>query len=209
MTTTISIILAAVLAILLLDRHLANRKLSESIKQQQETNLELLRRIPVTDVESAEGPQPLTIEKIADAIRMEGYFPEIEETGVRFKVQGESFYVDADRLPLIFLVKTYSLDPNDWEMDILRDAAHLMSDALIMVKATIADDDKSMSFFVAAQDRNFESFRANLISYMRILEDGQQKMNEEYHRLVDKRRDDALTAQSIIQPAHNETKVMS
>ena len=209
MTTIISIILAAVLAILLVDRVLANRKLSESIKLQQETNMELLRRIPVTDAGSAEGPQPLTIEKIADAIRMEGYFPEIEETGVRFKVQGESFYVDAERLPLIFLVKIYSLDPNDWEMDILRDAAHLMSDALIMVKATIADDDKSMSFFVAAQDRNFESFRANLISYMRILEDGQQKMNEEYHRMVDEKREAALAAQPVIPPVRQDTKVMS
>ena len=209
MTTIISIILAAVLAILLVDRVLANRKLSESIKLQQETNMELRRRIPVTDAGSAEGPQPLTIEKIADAIRMEGYFPEIEETGVRFKVQGESFYVDAERLPLIFLVKIYSLDPNDWEMDLLRDAAHLMSDALIMVKATIADDDKSMSFFVAAQDRNFESFRANLISYMRILEDGQQKMNEEYHRMADARRDDTLAAQPVVPPARTDTKVMS
>ena len=209
MTTTISIILAAVLAILLVDRLLANRKLSESIKQQQETNLELLRRIPVTDVESAEGPQPLTIEKIADAIRMEGYFPEIEESGVRFKAQGETFYVDTERLPLIFLYKGYNVNPNDWEMDTLRDAAHLMSDALIMVKATISDDDKYLNFFVAAQDRNFESFRANLTSYMRIIEDGQRKMNEEYNRLVDERRDDALSAQPIVQPAHKETKVMS
>jgi hypothetical protein len=205
----IGIIACAALGVLLWDRHLQNRKLSEDVKRQQETNLELLKRIPVTDEGAGGGPQPLTIGKIADAVRMEGFFPETEETGVRFKVQGEGYYVDAERLPLIFLLKGYSIDPNDWEMDILRDAAHRMSDALIMVKATISDDDRSLNFFVAAQDRNYESFRANLPAYMRILEDGQRKMNEEYHRMVDEKRETALSAQPVVPPVRQDTKVMS
>jgi hypothetical protein len=208
-TIIIGIIACAALGILLWDRHVQNRKLSEDVKRQRETNLELLKRIPVTDEGAGGGPQPLTVEKIADAIRMEGFFPETEETGVRFKVQGESYYVDAERLPLIFLLKGYNIDPNDWEMDILREAAHLMSDALIMVKATISDDDKSLNFFVAAQDRNYESFRANLTSYLRILEDGQRKMNEEYHRMVDEKREAALAAQPVVPPVRQDTKVMS
>ena len=206
----ISIVLSVILGVLLWDRKKENDKLSEVVKRHQETNLELLKRVPVaSESGAAEGPQPLTVEKIADAVRMEGFFPEIEETGVRFKAQGESFYVDAERLPLIFLLKGYNVDPNDWEMDILRDAAHRMSDALIMVKATISDDDKSLNFFVAAQDRNYESFRANLTSYLRIIEDGQRKMNEEYHRMVDERRDAALAAQPFIPADRQDTKVMS
>ena len=205
----ISIVLCAVLGAILRDRKEENEKLTEVLKQQQETNLELLKRIPVTNEEEAGRAEPLTVEKIADAIRMEGFFPEVEDTGVRFKAQGESFYVDAERLPLIFLLKGYNVDPNDWEMDILRDAAHKMSDALIMVKATISDDDKSLNFFVAAQDRNYESFRANLTSYMRIIEDGQRKMNEEYHRMVDERRDAALAAQPFIPADRPDSKVLS
>ena len=205
----ISIVLCAVLGAILRDRKEENEKLTEVLKQQQETNLELLKRIPVTNEEEAGRAEPLTVEKIADAIRMEGFFPEVEDTGVRFKAQGESFYVDAERLPLIFLLKGYNVDRNDWEMDILRDAAHKMSDALIMVKATISDDDKSLNFFVAAQDRNYESFRANLTSYMRIIEDGQRKMNEEYHRMVDERRDAALAAQPFIPADRPDSKVLS
>ena len=209
-TIIISIALSVVLGAFLWDRKVENGKLSEVVKRQQETNLELLRRLPVTNEGlAAEGPQPLTVEKIADAVRMEGFFPEVEETGVRFKAQGETFYIDAERLPLIFLLKGYNVDPNDWEMDILRDAAHRMSDALIMVKATISDDDKSLNFFVAAQDRNYESFRANLTSYMRIIEDGQRKMNEEYHRMVDARRDAALAAQPVYPTNKTESKVLS
>ena len=209
----ICIAIAIMLAVLLWDLHTTNRKLSEDNRRQQEANLELLKRIPVTnECNAAEDSQqltPLTVEKIADAVRMEGFFPEVEDTGVRFKVQGESFYVDAERLPLIFLLKGYNVDPNDWEMDILRNAAHRMSDALIMVKATISDDDRSLNFFVAAQDRNYESFRANLASYLRIIEDGQRKMNEEYHKMLDEKREAALKANPVIPPVQHENKVLS
>lgn len=208
-TMIICIAIAIMLAVLLVDRILANRKLSERMAQQEETNLELLKRIPVTNEGNDGGPQPLTVEKIADAVRMEGFFPEVEETGVRFKGQGESFYIDAERLPLVFILKGYNVDPNEWEMDILRDAAHKMSDDLVMVKATFSDDNKSLNFFVAAQDRNFESFRANLTSYMRIIEDGQRKMNGEYHRMVDEKREAALAAQPVIPPVRQDSKVMS
>ena len=128
---------------------------------------------------------------------------------MRFKAQGESFYIDAECLPLVFLVKGYNVDPDEWEMDILRDAAHLMSDALIMVKATFTDDGTTLNFFVAAQDRNYESFRANLTNYMRIIEDGQRKMNEEYHRMVDAKREAALAAQPYIPQVKQENKVVS
>ncbi len=209
----ICIAIAIMLAVLLWDLHTTNRKLSEDNRRQQEANLELLNRIPVTNegnaAEDSQQLTPLTVEKIADAVRMEGFFPEVEDTGVRFKVQGESFYVDAERLPLIFLLKGYNVDPNDWEMDILRNAAHRMSDALIMVKATISGDDRSLNFFVAAQDRNYESLRANLASYLRIIEDGQRKMNEEYHKMLDEKREAALKANPVIPPVQHENKVLS
>lgn len=208
--TIISIVAAVILGVLLWDRRREIRKLSEDLKWQQSANMELLKHEPAeTEDRSEEGPQPLTVEKIADAVRMEGFFPEIEESGVRFKAQGESFYIDAERLPLVFIVKGYNLDPKDWEMDLLRNAAHLMSDALIMVKATISDDEKSLNFFIAAQDRNYESFRANLASYLRIIEDGQRKMNDEYHRMVDEKREAALAARPVIPSTQPENKILS
>ena len=208
--TIISLVAAAVLGALLWDRLRDNRRLAADLKWQQDANMQLLKHEPFkSEDHCAEGPEPLTLEKIADAVRMEGFFPETDETGVKFKAQGESYYIDAERLPLIFILKSYNVDTNEWEMDLLRDAAHLMSDALIMVKATFADDGKALNFFVAAQDRNFESFRANLTGYMRIIEDGQRKMNEEYHRLEDAKRDDTLAAQPYIPQVKQDNKVLS
>lgn len=206
----ISIITAVVLGVLLWDRRKENRRLTEDLKWQQAANMELLKHEPVKpEVGPLSSPEPLTVEKIADAIRMEGFFPETAEDGVRFKAQGEIFYIDAGRLPLIFLLKSYNVDPKDWEMDLLRDAAHLMSDELIMVKATFLDEGRTLNFFVAAQDRNYESFRANLTNYMHILEDGLRKMNEEYHRLVDEKREAALAANPVIPSTQPENKILS
>jgi hypothetical protein len=140
---------------------------------------------------------------------MEGYMPEKQEDGVSFKAQGESYYVDAERLPLLFLVKGYNVDPDEWDIDLLREAAHLMSDDLAMVKATFTDDGKHLNFFVAAQDRNFESFRANLCAYMRLLESGQQSLNEHYHRMEEEQKEADLATQPILPPARQDNKVLS
>ena len=181
----ISILLSIVLIALLWYTDQANRQ----------AHSDLLKRIPATeDTRPVAEVQPLTIEKIADAIRMEGYFPEMEGTLVTFKVQGEGYYVDTDRLPMFFLVKWYNVDPTAWDMDILRAAAHKMSDDLVMVKAGVSEDDKTLNFFIAAQDRNYESFRANLVYYLHILNDGQQKLVHEYNRMVEEKENAVLPA---------------
>jgi hypothetical protein len=79
-----------------------------------------------------------------------------------------------------------------------------MSDDLVMVKAGISDDDKTLNFFIAAQDRNYESFRANLVYYLHILNDGQQKLAQEYNRMVEEKKNAVLPDNS---PA--PSKIMS
>ena len=207
-TMIISIIVSVVLGVLLWDRHKEYKNLATEMKQQKETNIELLKRIPVTE-DGKPAMEPLTVEKIVDAIRFEGYFPETDEDRIRFKVQGESYLVDASRLPLLFIVKGYSVVPNEWEMGIFRDAAHIMSDRLVMVKATFSDDDKDLRFFVAARDRNPESFRANLTSYLGIIEDGQRVMNEEYNRMVEEKRNAASKAHPMVPSVQQEYKLLS
>ena len=206
--TIISIIAAVVLGVLLWDRHLEKRRLSEEVKGLNEANRELVKRIPVLNGGDSV-QEPLTVEKIADAVRFEGFFPEIEDKLVIFRVQGRTYYVDANRLPLVFLVKPFDIDPGELEMDLFKAAAHSMSDKLVMVKATISDDEKHMRYFVATRDRNFESFRANLTAYMGILDDGQHLMNDTYDQLLDEKRKAALEARPIVPPVKQGSKVMS
>ena len=206
--TIISIMAVVALCFLLWDRHTAIRKLTEDLRWQREANMQLLKQEPAKNEERT-CMEPLNVDKIAEAVRSEGFIPETEGNWVSFKVQGEGYYVDANRLPLIFIVKGYGVDPNDWEMDLLRDAAHQMSDELVMVKATFSDDGKDMRFFVAARDRNYESFRSNLTSYLGILEDGQRVMNERYNKMVDEKREAAIAAKPYAPQVKQENKVLS
>ena len=90
--------------------------------------------------QAPDADEPLTAEGIAEAVRRAGYVPEVNEKWVRFMIQGEPFYVETGRLPQVFVLRQYNVDTKEWEMDILRHAAHVMSDDLIMIKATFDDD---------------------------------------------------------------------
>ncbi len=140
---------------------------------------------------------------------MEGYAPKVEKGWVSFKSQGEEIFVDANRLPLLFIIKGYGLDPADWEMDLLREAACTMSDEVVMVKAAFTDDEKGMRIYIAARDRNYESFRSNLTAYLSILEDGQRRMGEEYNRLLEKKREEALAVNPVLPAVQPGNKVLS
>ena len=199
----ISIIATAVLGVLLWDRLVANRKLTE-------TNLELLKRIPVVDQEQeGAGLERLTPDTIAKAVRFNGYVPELVEDGVEFRVQGERYLIDTERLPLFFIFKSYSINPEDWDMDLMRQAAHRMSDDLVMVKATFSDDSTTLSFLVGAQDRNYESLKENLLTYLRVMADGQHRLDEVYRHLVEERDKASLPNQPYIPPVQQENKVLS
>jgi hypothetical protein len=206
--TTISIITAVVLGILLWDRQVDKRRLAEEVKGLNEANRELAKRIPVMNGGDTTR-EPLTVEKIADAVRLEGFIPETDGNLVIFRVQGKTYYVDANRLPLFFLIKPFEINPNELEMDLFKEAAHKMSDRQVMVKATISDDGKRMRYFVTLRDRNLESFRANLTAYMGFLDDGQRVMNEIYNKLVDEKRKVALEARPLVPPVKQGNKVMS
>ena len=154
---------------------------------------------------------PVSTEGIEEAIRHAGYVPDNNENIVRFMVAGEVFFVDASRLPSIFVLKQYDINPNEWEMDLMKQAAHLMSDELMMVKATFYEDKEgtTLRFFVAALDANNASFRENLTRYLRMIEGGRSEMNDIYEKLVKEKREAALATNPVLPANQIETKVTS
>ena len=155
--------------------------------------------------------ETLTSEGVEEAIRHAGYVPDRHEGWIRFMVAGEPFYVEIDRLPSVFVIRQHSVDTNEWEMDLLKHAAHLMSDELIMVKATFDEDESGtgLRFFVAALDANNKSFQENLTKYISIIGDGRNRMNEIYERLVKEKRDAAMAVNPFLPESKPENKVLS
>ena len=97
-------------------------------------------------------------------------------------------------------------------MDLLKHAAHLMSDRLIMGKALFFDDEDGkldLRFMLTAMDRSYHSFRENLVPYLGIIEDGRARMNEIYEDLVKEKRDAALTVGPVPPQVQPEKKIMS
>ncbi len=135
------------------------------------------------------GEKTLTVEGIAECVRGLGYETEVGKDRVTFVKDDETYIIDTERMPRFFLGKSYRVHPNDWDMELLQQAAYQMSDELIMVKADFSDsvDDEGnrvLRYFLAAMDRTFGGFRQNLPDYIEIIDAGQQRMGQVYDELV-------------------------
>lgn len=147
--------------------------------------MEALQEKTLTTVPREE--ENLTADGIMEAIRFAGYVPERNANWVRFLTQGEEFFIDVERLPMLLVMRLYDVATQEMEMDLLKQAAHLMSDELIMVKALIyerEDCGTSLRFYVVSFDRDYYNFRSNLPRYISMIIDGNRRMNEIYNQLV-------------------------
>lgn len=188
---TLPIILGAATLVLVVMQYRTNNKniklevQNELLESRMESMYEKLAEAHLPSVE-----EPLKIDDVVRAIRHAGYMPDKIENRIGFMASGEQFYVEIGRLPSLFLIKTYNLAPEDWDIDLLKQAAHLMSDELLMVKATIADDadGATIQFFVGACDANYASFRDNLTRYMGLIAHGSVRVRELHNKLAEQKR---------------------
>ena len=158
---------------------------------------------------SSEGS--LTVADIEDAVRHAGYVPETNDNWVKFMAAGEAFHIDTARLPQIFIHRYYNVQTSDWDMPLLKHAAHLMSDDLIMVKAIFDErpEGTTLRFFVATMDRNYQSFRDNLMAYLGIIVDGNRRMTEIYDKLVEEKNQPVVQSNPFTPTGQQENKLLS
>ncbi len=98
----------------------------------------------VAGEQSATANEPLTAEGIEAAVRHAGYVPDTSDDWVRFMVAGERFFIDTSRLPQIFISRYYNVQTSEWDMELLKKAAHLMSDICVRNRP------KTMNRFIPA-----------------------------------------------------------
>ena len=190
------------------------RKESQQRTKLFEENCEMKARQELAAESAVPGQsdsQSLTVDDVVESVRFAGYVPEKGEGWIRFMISGAPYLIDTGRLPQIFVVRDFDVDTKEWEMDLLKHAAHLMSDELIMIKAIFFEDAEGceLRFFVAAMDRNYASFRDNLTRYIGLIQQGQAKMNEIYENLVKEKRDAAIATNPFKPASQTENKVLS
>ena len=171
----------------------------------------LQERGMVAGEQSVTAEDSLTVKGIELAVRHAGYVPDTSDDWACFIVAGERFFIDMSRLPQIFISLCYNIQTSEWDMELLKKAAHLMSDDMIMVKAIFDEkpEGTTLRFFVAAMDRNYPSFRDNLMSYLNIISNGSRRLREIYNNLEEEKKNSALAETQLAVADVQDPKLLS
>ena len=91
-----------------------------------------------------QGSRRLDRELIMEAIRYNGFVPEVDtdENWIFFKKLGLTYGIVTERLPMFIIMRHYDLDKNEWNMELLHQAAHKVSDDIIMAKVLLTGEDE-------------------------------------------------------------------
>uniref|UniRef100_UPI004025138A hypothetical protein n=1 Tax=Candidatus Cryptobacteroides bacterium TaxID=3085639 RepID=UPI004025138A len=162
--------------------------------------------VAVDDVDSHQ----LDKETAMEAIRYNGYVPDADNRWIIFTVRGEQYAIDSGRFPVMVLMRHYSLDHNDWDMDLMHKAAHQVSDELIMCKVLFCgEDEDGIVFQLSAIEDKYGHFKDCLTRYISIIEESYARMSEIYNEMCAKRKEGRSLSPQLGTGASGEKKVMS
>lgn len=162
------------------DNELLQKRLEESQVSAQSQPRPAAANVTSSDYDS----RPLNKETLMEAIRYNGYIPVEDGKWVTFMVQGEQFSVDTERLPILWMIKTYCLDRSAYDMDIMHQAAHRVSDELCMGKVLFyGKDEDRISFQFATIEKTFGQFRDKLSWFIAIISEAQNTMGQRYEEM--------------------------
>lgn len=179
--TIISLVVALLLALYVSKSH--DYKILEReikwIKEQRE-------RAPKSDeMENL----PLDKDSAMEAIRYNGFVPDVNEHWITFMAQGEQYAINAERFPVMVMIKHYNLDHKEWDMDLMHKAAHQVSDDIIMGKVLfIGEDEDGISFQITAIENKYEHFKDCLTRYINIIDETQSRMSQLYNEMAAERK---------------------
>ena len=186
---------------------------SRDYKQQERDNRwldgqheNMQAHVAVDDVDSHQ----LDKETAMEAIRYNGYVPDADDRWIIFTVRGEQYAIDSGRFPMMVLMRHYSLDHNDWDMDLMHKAAHQVSDELIMCKVLFCgEDEDGIVFQLSAIEDKYGHFKDCLTRYISIIEESYARMSEIYNEMCAKRKEERSLSPQLGTGASGEKKVMS
>lgn len=149
-------------------------------------------------------------ETAMEAIRYNGFVPETDGHWITFMSQGEHFAIDAERFPVLVLMKHYNLDRKEYDMDLMHKAAHQVSDDIIMGKVLFTgDEEDGIAFQIAAIENKYGHFKESLTRYINIIDEAQSRMSHIYNEMDQKQKERLAVVPQYAAGASGEKKVMS
>ena len=206
MVIAIISIVAAIFLALYVSKSQDYKQLERDNKWLKEQRNQVTESVGVDDVDDHQ----LDKESAMDAIRFNGYVPDADEHWINFMVQGEHYAIDADRFPVLVMMKHYNLDHNEWDMDLMHTAAHQVSDELIMGKVLFTgEEEDGIAFQITAIENKYGHFKDCLTRYISIIEESQARMSKIYNDMDAKRKEGLTMFPQIGPDAKSEKKVLS
>lgn len=159
-----------------------------------------------------QGSRRLDRELIMEAIRYNGFVPEVDtdENWIFFKKLGLTYGIVTERLPMFIIMRHYDLDKKEWNMELLRQAAHKVSDEIIMAKVLLTgEDENGISFQITSFEDNYEHLKDFLCQYLSIIDESYARLFDTYNELENKKSEMTLTNQGQTLNMTGAKKVVS
>ena len=197
MTITFSIV--AIIAIVFILLYMKENEKCEDLKYDNE---KLKKKAALASTVSAasvddQGSRRLDRELIMEAIRYNGFVPEVDtdENWIFFKKLGLTYGIVTERLPMFIIMRHYDLDKNEWNMELLHQAAHKVSDDIIMAKVLLTgeDEDGISSFQLTSFEDDYDHLKDFLCQYLSIIDESYARLFDIYNELENKKSEKSLT----------------
>lgn len=206
MVIAIISIVAAVLLALYVSKSQDYKALERDNKWLKEQREQAPEPVAVDDVDD----HPLDKETAMEAIRYNGYVPEADGHWITFMAQGEHYAIDAERFPVMVMMKHYNLDRKEYDMDLMHKAAHQVSDDIIMGKVLFTgEEEDGIAFQITAIEDKYGHFKDCLTRYINIIDESQSRMSQIYNEMDAKRKESISLFPSLENGKSGEKKVMS
>lgn len=206
MVIAIISIVAAVLLALYVSKSQDYKALERDNKWLKEQREQVPEPVTVDDVDN----HPLDKETAMEAIRYNGYVPEADGHWITFMAQGEHYAIDADRFPVMVMMKHYNLDRKEYDMDLMHKAAHQVSDDIIMGKVLFTgEEEDGIAFQITAIENKYGHFKDCLTQYISIIDESQSRMSQLYNDMDAKQKETLSVLPQLGTGASGDKKVMS
>ena len=206
MVIAIISIVAAVLLALYVSKSQDYKALERDNKWLKEQLEQAPEPVAVDDVDN----HPLDKESAMEAIRYNGYVPEADGHWITFMAQGEHYAIDADRFPVMVMMKHYNLDRKEYDMDLMHKAAHQVSDDIIMGKVLFTgEEEDGIAFQITAIENKYGHFKDCLTRYISIIDESQSRMSQLYNDMDAKQKESLSVYPQLGAGASGDKKVMS
>ena len=205
-----AIAITSILAILFLCLYISKNQDYTSLQKDNQWLKEQREQACTKTNEETANDKPLNQDSAMEAIRFNGFVPEADGHWIKFMSQGERFLIDAERFPVLVLMKHYNLDQAEYDMDLMHQAAHQVSDDIIMGKVLFTgDNEDGIAFQLAAIENKYRHFRDSLTRYINIVEETQSRMSHLYNEMDKKKKEMISIPRQVAAGELGEKKILS